>query len=171
MSQGKVHIMVDIETFDVKPTATILSLGACTVPGAQLTFYRECSHVQPGRTVSGSTLEWWANQNTPVPESTQSLESVLQEFVDWINSLGQEPIIWCKGTDFDVAILAHALDQCNIPVPWKYNNVRDMRTVKKLHPQLHYSENFQPHHALQDALCQARDLSQIFAYNQYLQWG
>ena len=140
------------------------------MPGAQLTFYRECSHLQPGRSVSGDTLEWWSKQNCQVPESDEPLEVVLVSFAGWIRSLARGPIIWCKGTDFDTAILANAFKQCEIEVPWKYNNVRDMRTLQKCHPQLHYSENFQPHHALQDALTQARDLAQIFAYNQYLQW-
>jgi hypothetical protein len=45
MSSDKVHIMVDIETFDVIPSATILSIGACTMPGAQLTFYRELKNL------------------------------------------------------------------------------------------------------------------------------
>ena len=174
MSQNKVHVMVDIETYDVIPSAVILSLGACTIrDSAAGCFYTEFDpNTQSDRTTSASTIEWWKRQGEDkIPnKSTTYLEDGLRKFSFWLSSLRAEPIIWCKGTDFDVAILADAYKYYNMRIPWKYNNIRDMRTLKKCHPQLTYIENPNPHHALQDAIYQTHHLQQIFMYNQHLQW-
>lgn len=164
--------MIDIETYDVIPSAVILSLGACVMNSQEENvFYREFNPAtQDMRTTSQSTIDWWNQQSIPAPCGSLSLQQGLGEFKYWLSTLRAEPIIWCKGTDFDTAILAHAYKQYNIELPWKYNNVRDMRTLKKLHPQLTYATNHNPHHALSDAINQAVHLSQIFAYNPQLQW-
>ena len=172
MSSDKVHVMVDIETYDTERTAMIASIGAITMHRAdQAMFYGEYNtDGQYGRTKGEATLAWWKEQSIPIPFSGVYLEEGLRNFSKYLADLRAEPIIWCKGTDFDTAILAHAYAQYGYPVPWKYNNIRDMRTLKKCHPQLHYIQNPNPHHALQDAINQANHLNQIFAYNQYLQW-
>lgn len=172
MSSDKVHVMVDIETLDTTPSAVILSLGAVTMHREdQQTFYGEYNpDTQYERTQSQSTIDWWSQQPIRRPESPINIYTGLEEFSYWLHSLRAEPIIWCKGTDFDTAMLAHAYAQYKVPVPWKHNNIRDMRTLKKCHPQLNYLANPVPHHALQDAINQATHLNQIFAYNQYLQW-
>ena len=172
MSSDKVHVMVDIETYDIERTAKIASIGAVTMRREeQQTFYGEYSpDGQYGRTKSESTLDWWSKQPIPIPFSEVYLETGLRDFSAWLSALGGDPIIWCKGTDFDTAILAHAFTSYGYPVPWKYNNVRDMRTLKKLHPQIPYHENPQPHNALWDAINQAQHVDQIFAFNHQLTW-
>jgi len=176
MSSDKVHVMVDIETWDTKPSAVILSLGACVVTNTDVTFYKEAAvDSQASRTASIATMDWWAEQEKNgvyyPNKGTQSLKEVLQEFSRWLSTLRAEPIIWCKGTDFDTAILAHAYNQCSLQLPWKYNNVRDFRTLLKLHSQLERGTNLVPHHALQDAIYQSRELQRILNYNNYLQLG
>lgn len=164
----KVHIMVDIETLDVCPTAVILSIGACTLDEID-TFYQELdTSSQYERTRSQSTIEWWSKQSIPMPAGTVPIKDVLYNFKHWISALRAEPIIWCKGTDFDVAILANAFNQYSMGIPWKYNHIRDMRTLVKMHPQITHAPNLNPHHALQDALYQARQLRKLLMYNTFL---
>ena len=68
MQTDKIHIMVDIETYDTKPTAVILSIGACVVTDPGQNYYRELDPTtQTYRTVSDSTKEWWAKQPMPIP--------------------------------------------------------------------------------------------------------
>jgi len=164
------HFMVDIETLDTQPSAVILSIGVVCLQD-EMTFYAELNPVfQQTRTVSESTVEWWKKQGNK-PEGREELYLALINLSQYFGRYISAPIIWSKGTDFDVAILAHAYRQYALPVPWAYSNVRDFRTLKKLHPQLHYTENPNPHNALADAVCQARQLHQIMAYNPMLQWG
>ena len=157
-----IHIMADIESLDVIPTAVIISIGAVTISGLSESFYLEVDrHSQTTRTVSQATLTWWAMQSN-MPTGGSSIISSLCAFSDWIKSFGREPIIWCKGTDFDVAILTNAYKQYDIPVPWKYNNIRDCRTVFKV-------ANIVPikasHNALKDAKDQAEDLMSALVFN------
>lgn len=176
MSQDKVHIMVDIETLDTEPSAVILSIGACGIQPNNLhfTFYEELNpETQGERTVSLSTQQWWKDQvakGMDMPAGKTYIQDALNRFASWVTQREGTPIIWCKGTDFDVKILANAFKQYTVPLPWKYHNVRDFRTLLKLHPQISHPANPIPHHALQDALYQARCLNTIFVYNDRLQW-
>jgi len=160
MSQGsnKIHIMVDIETYDTKPTAVILSIGACVITGVLQSYYRELDPTtQTYRTVSDSTKEWWSKQPMPIPIGPYSLYAALTDFSWWLQDIckGAEPVIWCKGTDFDVAILANAYEQMYLPIPWKYNNIRDCRTVFKI---AEWQATKASHNALDDAKAQVVDL-------------
>lgn len=176
MSQDKVHIMVDIETEDVEPSAVILSIGACNIRETTTSkcFYSELdTATQCGRTKSSFTLEWWKTQVAKggyKPAGGVYIKAALDQFSAWIKSFNARPIIWCKGTDFDVKILVDAYKMERIEIPWAYTDVRDFRTLKNLHPQLTFSENHFAHHALEDALYQAQCLRIIFAYNDRLQW-
>lgn len=162
MSSEKVNVMVDIETLDVKSTAVILSIGACTIEvfTEAITFYEEIDpSSQPTRTQSQATIDWWKTQSGYPGGGIRSLQAVLTSFSRYLSSLRAEPIIWCKGTDFDTAILSHAFAERGMEVPWKYNAVRDFRTVKKLLP-VSAGPNPNPHNALADALHQSAELRQ-----------
>lgn len=171
MSQDKVHVMIDIETLDVIPSAVILSIGATVITDRfdeENFFYKECDpETQFERSISQSTKEWWIKQNIPIPgvDCKISLNIVLMDLSLWISTLRAEPIIWCKGTDFDTAILSNAYAQYKFPLPWKYNAVRDFRTVKKLFPHYSYPVNPNAHHALSDAKHQAEELKGILKAN------
>jgi hypothetical protein len=149
--------MIDIETYDVTPSAVILSIGAERILGSE-TFYVELdTTTQYERTTSIATREWWARQGNPPIHGTVFIEDALTSLAHWLKSISDEPIIWCKGTDFDTAILTHAYNSLCLPVPWKYNNVRDCRTVFKL---LDTPKSKATHNALEDAQAQSDQLIQ-----------
>ena len=166
----KVHIMVDLETLDTAPTAVILSIGACLVERSSLLpgqeFYTELATAsQFERTQSKDTLEWWDTQPEGVKPKGDGnhIFFALGALSYWIQSLIATPIIWCKGTDFDTAILANAYAQLKQPLPWKYNNVRDYRTLAKSFPNVMRTSPV-THNALQDARDQAEHLKEISHY-------
>ena len=167
MSQDSIHIMVDMETLDTAGTAVILSIGACVIrqmPEDDPCFYAEIDpSTQYMRTRSLRTLEWWKEQGNCPDKGTTSLVDALRALRVYVESFGKRPIIWCKGTDFDAAILEHAYGQYGTNTPWKYNDVRDFRTIKKMFgdSMIVTIENPQPHHALEDAIFQARQLWSI----------
>lgn len=169
MSVDKVHVMVDIETLDVIPSAVILSMGAAVITDSltPMTFYIELdANDQYERTKSQSTIDWWSKQiDGLMPKGETNIAAGLLKFSTWISSLRADPIIWCKGTDFDTAILSHAYNQYKLTVPWKYNSVRDFRTVKKLFPSYNFPANPHAHDALADAKHQAEELKAILKAN------
>lgn len=153
------HIMIDIETLDTIPSAIILSIGAVAFkPEHEMDFYIEIfTDSQYTRTSSLNTLAWWKNQKNFPKHPSVDLTYALTCLSVWISDVSgtRTPIIWCKGTDFDVTILADAYRQHKLPIPWRYNKVRDCRTI---------FETFgvpitgASHNALADAKDQAHDL-------------
>lgn len=165
MSQSEpVHFMVDIESWDTQASAIILSIGGCLVhsaPETLPTFYYEVRvDNQYMRSKSMATMQWWESQGNCPCNGTIELYYALEELSKYLHQFSSTPIVWSKGTDFDIAVLANAYNQSHLPTPWKYHDVRDFRTVKKLFGASLIStiENTDPHHALQDAVFQAKQL-------------
>jgi len=165
-TQYPVHIMVDLETWDTTSTAIILSIGAVVIGAPDQIcpqFYLEVdTRTQYMRTKSVDTMNWWEQQGNCPCNGTISLVDALFQFREFLAKITARPIIWCKGTDFD-AILSHAYRQLGTETPWKYNDVRDFRTIKKMFGDslVVTIENPKPHNALADAVFQAQQLHSI----------
>jgi len=87
----------------------------------------------------------------------------LDEFTEDFKSY--EVIAWANGTDFDISIIKDALKQCGFGTPWRYNNVRDYRTLAKLFPQIQRPTFVgEKHNALADAINQAEHLKLLLAH-------
>lgn len=155
----KPAVMIDIETFDTIPTAVILSIGAVVMDMESLSvihdqvFYQEINKNQPNRTTSLSTMDWWLERGNCPCKGTAHLPQALKDLANWLPE-GAE--IWCKGTDFDTQILSNAYVRHSLFVPWKYNSVRDCRTIFKTFPLPWDTET--THNALEDAKDQAARL-------------
>ena len=167
MSSSKLpvrHFMIDLETWDTTPSAVILSIGACIIgpnPVSEPTVYLELNpETQSGRTTSQDTMDWWTKQGNCPCYGTFGLHDALGILRDYLTRMTDRPIIWCKGTDFDTAILANAYRQFGEPTPWRYNDVRDFRTIKKMFEEsmITARPNPNPHNALADAVYQAEQL-------------
>lgn len=161
----QIHVMIDIEAYDIVPSAVILSIGAVEIVGdvandSRQKFYVELDPTtQFERTVSLATKQWWAAQAIPVPIGNMHLREGLEKLTDFLMSFRKTPIIWCKGTDFDTAILSHAYNQMRLSIPWKYSNVRDCRTLFKIDRVPQDKNN--SHNALDDAINQANHLLDV----------
>lgn len=161
------HYMIDIETLDTSPSAVILSIGACEIraePVHGSLFYEELLvATQYERTSSNDTIEWWKSQGCCPDQGSTSISLAIQRLSGYLKQDTDRPIIWCKGTDFDICILAHAYKQYGQVVPWKYNDVRDFRTIKKLFAGMVTGDhiNLNPHNALADAIFQAKQLASM----------
>lgn len=174
------RVMLDIETFSPRVDAVILSLGAVIItpeleimddPQFDDKFYIviERAKSQEGRHIDIHTVEWWMKQDN-YPTTTQNsahLPEALIVFNDWFARkrimLGiqkDDVEVWAKGTDFDIAILRDTYDALRIEIPWKYNMVRDLRTLLKTTkiPYPPKEENPGLHDALGDAYWQATQL-------------
>ena len=117
------------------------------------------------------TLQWWSEQSDEAQAAFADpveLREALVRFADWYYSLAcAEPMqvrLWSHGVSFDPPILAAAYEAVGLPVPWHYRAPRDTRTAFDLagiddHSawlKQHPGPLGVPHHALDDAICQAR---------------
>lgn len=179
------HLMIDIETMDNKPTAAIVALAGVffdPLTGEMgKRFYRRISlesSVGFGGTMGTDTVLWWIRQ-TPEARSEffcddcQDLDFALQDFSAFIgeNADAHHLQVWGKGPAFDQVILRHAAELCGFTHPfWNFWNDRDVRTVEQIAKDLGLNlksiiefDGVQ-HHALYDAVHQAKIVSYVWMY-------
>lgn len=119
------------------------------------------------------TEAWWADQSDEAQGAftdAVDLKVGLERFTAWLSLLVDDardiPSIrlWSHGAATDAPWLAAAYHACGLPVPWHYRAPRDTRTLFDLagiddHSawlRQHPGPLGVPHHALDDAICQAR---------------
>lgn len=164
------HFMVDIETLDIGNNAAITEIGAVSrqADGTNEFFHVHC--VDTEGTYSQEILDWrrqnslfWATPDD-VGDSVVDVDLALTRFFIWIeeNAAGRRPVLWCKGTDFDAVILSNAANRNGITqLPWKYNDINDIRTLLRLWPQFKVPKELVKHNGLEDAIMQWTYLEKI----------
>lgn len=173
------NIMIDLETLGTGSKARIISIGAVKFDEVGLTSQFYTTNIDPGEYSSKfdtdhSALEFWMTKasqeardalfiGTPVP-----LEDSLLSLSGW---MGDNPIVWGNGADFDISILGHSYEVIGIKRPWNHWNVRCYRTVKNISinngqfsnpPQIKIQGTH--HNALDDAKNQANHLIELSKY-------
>lgn len=168
------HIMIDLETLDTKPSSVILSIGlvAFDENGIKEQLYLVPTiqdQLDMGRTVSESTLTWWMGQKDEAKAVFKH-----QPKVNFLNAMLQvsgfagrfkKGKVWGYGASFDPVLLEDALRSCKMESPWKYWDVRCLRTF--------CDENKAPlpkntgilHNAIDDAVRQAYHMIEVWGKN------
>jgi DNA polymerase III epsilon subunit-like protein len=168
-------VMIDLETLDVLPTATILTIGAVKFDpfGDDLNeptcekFYVKvdidsCDAI--GSTVSPSTLEWWASQSKEAqedafdPNNRISIEEAINQLYKFCWGAKR---VWSHGVGFDLIILEHYFRKIGKAVPWQFWEMRDTRTLFDIgiNPE---RATVTAHNALADALDQALGVQRVY---------
>ncbi|MDM3001251.1 MULTISPECIES: 3'-5' exonuclease [Citrobacter] len=178
------HLMIDLETMDNKPTSAIASIGAVFFDpetgemGEQ--FYQRVSLdscVEHGLTMGAGTVLWWMRQDSEARSELLNDECMdlpmslvsLEEFVTFHSDPGHVQV-WGNGAAFDNVILRNAAKCCGYAPLWDYWNDRDVRTVVELSKTLGLNVRsiikFEgvKHHALYDAIHQAKVVSYVWMY-------
>lgn len=184
------HYVLDLETMGKGPRAAIVAIGCVRIEQGAITgsLYRRISlesSLQAGLQVDASTILWWLQQSKEAraevftdqpharPESLASALLGLAEFMQMIP--GEDPtncLLWGNGSSFDNVIVGNAFDACGIPRPWLFWNDRDLRTLMALYPEakaLPFEGT--KHHALDDAMHEAKQLLMALNLHQTLQMG
>ena len=171
----KTDIMIDLETLDVLPTASILTIGAVKFdPFGDDVNEPDCDKFyvkvdldscdRYGCTVSQATVEWWAKQSKEAqdeafnPEGRIPIESAMDQLYKLCWGAKR---VWSHGAGFDVIILEHYFRKVGKAIPWSFWEVRDTRTLF----DLGINPNRPPvlkHHALEDAWNQAVGVQNVF---------
>lgn len=124
------------------------------------------------------TVQWWSEQSEEAQaafDNPVDLREALTSLTMWVDQIcdpqavmvrptgGWRHIrIWSHGAAFDPPILAAAYEAVGLPVPWYYRAPRDTRTLFDLVGITDHSAHLATyatgtyHHALDDAICQAR---------------
>ena len=134
-----VDIMIDIETLSTDNNASILTIGAVKFfrTNFKITskFYKRItqeSNKYYDRHFNENTINWWNTQDEQAKKEIFenkdriNLSTALQELSIFCRGARA---IWANGICFDINILESAYEACNLDVPWKFWNIRDVRTI------------------------------------------
>lgn len=164
------HLMIDIESLDIRPSTVIISVGAVgfNEHGPYAEHYWNLTwqtQIDMGRTVREDTIRWWFDQPDEARRALKlnpcDISLMLVGLRRVYNDGGYERV-WANGITFDIAALEHAFSQWSMEYPWKYNAPRDMRLLRDLVPD-YFEADFKlhtpkvdEHNALADAVWQAK---------------
>lgn len=139
-----VDIMVDIETNGTERDSVILSIGA--VAFHKTSYGKTCGSFNVNVTKASceyrgltsylDTVEWWKGSDKKaafdfISKNAYDVRDVLRNFFEFIK--GQDfDSIWAKSPSFDLEIIKNAAEACNMKVPWKFWQERDVRTLNSL---------------------------------------
>jgi hypothetical protein len=144
------NIMLDIETLGLDSTAVVLSIGvtkftlneaAPLIGDSMLWTPNLAEQFAKGRNVNHSTLDFWRKQPDAAkaswlyPSKPEPVHTALTELSQFISS-DYEVMMWANGITFDFGIMASLYHDFEIQVPWKYNAVRDARTIYRVLPKI-----------------------------------
>jgi hypothetical protein len=178
-----IHATIDLETLDTSPSATILTIGGVkfnpySADEPYDKFYFKLSiddQDRLGRTVSDSTLEWWAKQDPEIMnEAFDQTDAVgVDEFLDALNKwiVGVD-IFWGQGYGFDYTMLENIYRSLGRPIPWQFWQIRDSRTLLGLlreDPRKKMQKNL--HNAYADAFYQSKAIQIAYSDLGVTQWG
>lgn len=164
--------MFDIEAWDLKETALLLSVGIVDIdqevgqvrhPGIE-------EQQRDGRTIGASTAQWWTFQSEAARITTLS-DAIWREnpgiTAAYIAQAAEEADeIWASGTSYDMKILSHFVKQYLPDYRWPFWKERDHRTVRELvdpHGLMKPSRGTE-HDALEDAKFQAVYLKRLLPH-------
>jgi len=179
-----IQTSLDLETLDVVQDAHIASIGYSifNLYTGEILLTKELmidmEEAQPGRSISGSTVKWWLKQSDDARNritrsyndscAVFSLSEALLVFSKDIDSYSSNTI-WGNGSIFDVAIVESAFNSCSMFIPWKFFNVRDMRTIVAIAENLGFDKQSVKregvyHSSGDDAKYQAQVISSAYRY-------
>jgi DNA polymerase III epsilon subunit-like protein len=158
------NVMLDLETLGTKPGCPVLSIGAVTfdpdMPDSGTHFYEVCGlreQFAAGLVPDADTLAWWTQQsNAAAMFSGLANASASVAFTRFQNWFPSDALVWGNGADFDMPILAKAMQALGYTAPWKPFSGRCFRTLKNLYPHVPKVQPTEAHNALSDALAQAQ---------------
>ena len=164
--------MIDLETLGTTPDSAILAIGVvifCPLTGKQGKEFYETINFEDAnhRKIDASTVKWWMEQDDAARKSLTnpskkpiSLNEALLKLKEFLPT-GVK--VWGNGATFDISMLEHAY---NYAPPWKFWNIRDVRTVVDLASDVVNIKKITfdgiKHGALYDAKHQAKYVSTIF---------
>jgi len=173
-------IMFDLETASKRSNAAIASIGAVVFDphsdwiGDAFHLHVDLEDCQRhGLTIGADTVLWWLKQSGDAQaalgngqQGAAPLVTALEALHAFITVGESDAVeIWCNGASFDLPILANAYRAIGWKTPWPFWRERDLRTLKGLHPEQRLERTGLAHHALDDAIHQARLVQHILQAN------
>ena len=175
--KNKVNYSIDLETLGTKHNSYILSIGIAkfdiNTGEIASTYYQNVSCANNKFKIDVSTVLWWLEQSEDARQAITAKSDVLDiKFAlnDLTNFIKEkDALVWGNGATFDITILEHAYGVFDKQPPWKFWNIRDMRTLVDAAACVGFDKKKvtfkgDAHNALDDAKHQALVMSEAFSF-------
>jgi hypothetical protein len=167
---GAVITQIGLGAFNTRPILTTHDKTGLEIAGQRIDVDPQ-SCLAVGMHVAWATISWWLQQEDEARESMarshgHNIAVALHEVNNFIkNQMADDFKIWGNGATFDVTLLNEAYRKCYFPVPWKFRNIRDMRTLVAVTPgdKIMWGVAKVAHDAMADAVAQAETIRSCFA--------
>lgn len=184
-------VMVDLETMGLPPTGAIVAIGAVCfdIKTGKLgeTFYQVVdleTDVSNGANITPSTVMWWLTQSEEARAAITCEERIhiadalykFRQFLEKAIPAVRNRKVWGNGAAFDNVMLRCAYERHGLQTPWYFTNDQDVRTMVRLgkamgfDPKRDMPFEGERHHALADAIHQAKYVSAIYQKLGLSQW-
>jgi hypothetical protein len=178
------HVMVDVETLGSNSTSVMASISLVRFnPYTGQVFENLNLNIDIslglhlGAEVSSDTIMWWMGQSETarmslIDSQVDPMDPIDVTILinDWIVGIEKEIdmdlILWGNGAGFDIPILTNYYHLLGMDLPWKFYNVRDVRTVVDFCPEIKSSTVFEgtQHVPYFDCLHQIKYVSNTLQY-------
>lgn len=131
------HVVIDVETLHLVPTAAVIAFAASTAEGIEFKWNFSIAD-NMRRSVSPSTVEWHKEKKTQdyliYSKSSTTAVTLPQFLIEWKKWLDvhtdRETLFWSQGTDFDFPVMKSFTLGVEGKWAWfSHQNVRDLRTL------------------------------------------
>lgn len=189
-----IHASMDIETLDTRASSVVLSMGVCFFDDEKMQtfdeivadginyYFEQVEQINEGRTISPATLNWWVRQGPAAQECLDNPNKIhIRDFYILFDEFCKEKGIcgdgcydkarknmkwYIRGPHFDISIMDELFKDFNITSPWRYWNVRDIRTWLDCNGfadniKLKKPESMVAHNSLHDAAFDAWMMQQV----------
>lgn len=156
-----IHYMIDIETTDTTPTATVLAIAVIRFDADRIhdrMLLYPSIEAQSQRTTSLDTMRFWMGHlptfQDIMDHPRKSLPFCLAQLNWFIAGKREENTVWSKSPSFDLAILKDLFGAEHIP--WIFRQEQCVRTAEKKLTQraITLIKSETPHDPLSDATAQ-----------------
>jgi hypothetical protein len=165
--------MLDLETYATTMDACVMTIGAVVfdLSGKQLeSFYRRidsasCDAI--GLRKDPKTIAFWSQQSDKSRHEIETLENrvniqdAIHDFTQFWKA-NRCDFLWCNGANFDEPILSTIYDKLGMEKPWRFFNVRCVRTLLSLVNLKTSSTGLVSHHAVDDCRNQIKGVNKAF---------
>ena len=162
--------MVDLETYATTMDACVMTIGAVVFDcsGKEFnSFYRRidassCDAI--GLFRDPKTLDFWSQQSNESRYEIETLENrvnIREALIDFTKFWKENncEFLWCNGANFDEPILSTIYHKLQIEKPWRFFNVRCVRTLLNLVNLRTSSMGVVSHHAIDDCRNQIKGVN------------
>lgn len=150
----KLHVLMDLEFLSLKENASISEIAAISLEsGASFSVIVDACDL-PQFSIDSDTVEFHDKQhgNYLAFLAIRGIfcTQAANDFITWLHQQARDRkiILWSQGLDKDIPILRNLLRFSGLEDPFRYNDVRDFRTVAAMFPEIKYIKG--NHSALDD---------------------